>query len=364
MAENHQSPAVSIAGLFSWVVRLAAVSGTLGVVFVHAWSFASPEAEWTPLLLFAFAAIVGASYLHWAAVGGLLVAVMAAVRKQRVSGVIAGLGVGLAVGPTLLGTVGSWLQIADHDGRPELTVYSANLLNGRGDVDVLVADIRGIDPDVILLQETTPALEAAVLERLEDAYPHVVRAPRDDAFGQTVLSRLAFTRSPVVYPSTGVVPRRGWVPQIGVWVEVPSVFVVSDPGPPAEVEIWNVHVFPPVGLGFVRDQDRMGRGLLEVVERSTADAVVLAGDFNCSEDGPIVRRFTNRGFQSAHRSLGGVAGWTWPARRLPLLRTRLDHVLVRGRGGIDAEFVEQGRGEANGSDHLPVWATIDLSRTR
>lgn len=303
----------------------------------------------------AFVAIVGASYLHLAAMAGAGLAALAVFRKQWITCVIASLGMLLALLP--LGAALSAERAPASEA--DLTVYSANLLYGRARLDEVASEVRMRNVDVILLQESTPKSERRIIELLGGEYPYIVQAARDGAFGQTTLSRFPFTRPAVIYPPTSLEPIGPRIPQIGCWVRVPLGDSQS-----AEIEIWNVHTLPPLGFSHVIDQDRLSRGFVELAGVSVADAMILAGDFNCPEAGPVVQRLLRVGFESAHLADGAFTGWTWPAGKLLLMRTRIDQILSRNGTRAQLRLKTQSRGQQNGSDHLPVWASYDIVKLR
>ncbi|MEM9374163.1 MAG: endonuclease/exonuclease/phosphatase family protein [Planctomycetota bacterium] len=80
-------------------------------------------------------------------------------------------------------------------GGPRLSVLSANLLFGRGDDELLLAQIRSADPDIVLLQEYTPG-SAGLAEALAGSHPHAVELPRRGAFGMAVFSKRPFVGRP------------------------------------------------------------------------------------------------------------------------------------------------------------------------
>ena len=236
---------------------------------------------------------------------------------------------------------GGSIRLPPESPGPRITVFSANLMYGRGDGQSLLKQIDEVDPDVVVLQEYTDGFAAQWESELLRRYPHSDRLPSDGAFGQATFSRLAFVETPRRYPRTEISPSRGWPAQTEVVVRVGE----------REVSVVNVHLLPPTGFTMVMDQHRMATGLQDVfgnVDRPT----VLAGDFNSNERGLPVRRLLDVGFHRARLSRA-----TWPRtgvfRHVPGIR--LDHVLYRG---THVSVLEKGVGADFGSDHRPVWATL------
>ncbi|MEO0512895.1 MAG: endonuclease/exonuclease/phosphatase family protein [Planctomycetota bacterium] len=335
----------------TWLLRGTAGVGTGGVTFIEAWSWATPVVDANWLAPLAFAGVVGMSYVLVIGLAGLVVAGIAAAARMFLTAGVAAAGTAIATGPLIAVWLTGSATVPPASGAAEIVVLSANVLYGRADIPTLVGDIERVSPDVVLIQEPTPGFERDLIEAIGGDYPHIVRASRPDATGQTTLSRLPFARPPAVrLVDAGSKTVADW-PQIGVWVEVGA----------AEAELWNVHLIPPVGFRQMRAQDGMARGFAEKLDESTADAIVLAGDFNAPERSSPLRRLTSRGAESVHHGRGRVFEWTWPVSKALLLRTRIDQALAAGRGGTAAVWVDGGRGSPNGSDHRPVWGRLAIT---
>lgn len=230
--------------------------------------------------------------------------------------------------------------VVEGDGAT-LTVMSANLMYGRADAAALAGLIERERPDVVCLQEYTPAMHARLEPLLRGAYGHVVTWQREDAFGQAVFSRLAF------------VGEAEGVPGVGEW-RMPQGSVVVEVGG-ERVRVVNVHVLPPAALRLVQEQRRQVAWLAEDVEER-GGAVVLAGDFNAPIWTGHLRELRAAGLEGAHAARGVGRGSTWPGvgwkRWAPGIR--LDHVLFGGGVGcVEARVLE-----GVGSDHRPVVARL------
>lgn len=230
--------------------------------------------------------------------------------------------------------------------RPDLTVATFNLNFGlAGDPDTLEA-LEALEADVVVLQETNPAWERSIRERLSERYPHQRFVSSDwPAGGAGVLSRHPLRRfrvsdSPV-----------GWFPAIGVVVAAPA----------GDVQIIGLHLKPPVSAGgsviagyFSTPAER--RTEMEAHLQTLLDAdspAIVAGDFNEARGGGLaVARAA--GLVDALRG-DRTPTWRWPVGPF-VVRQKLDHVLYGpGLTCLDARVVEAGR-----SDHLPIVARFVL----
>lgn len=255
--------------------------------------------------------------------------------------------------PLLAMSLGPWLVAAvlprGGGGAPDpgaridgtLLVLSVNLLS-TSDADAAVLEqVDRHRPDVILVQEITPATYERMRATLAEDYPHAVGAPREDHFGQAVFSRVAFTRPALLYPR-----RAGWdVPQIMAFVDLGG----------REVCLWNVHLLPPVSFEGVMWQAARGAEMAGVAAE-TGVPTLVCGDFNSPWTGQPLDSLRRGGYTEAHRAAGRGPGNTWPRRSVLRFApgVRIDHVAVPP----EMRCVEAWTGEDTGSDHRPVFARV------
>ncbi len=220
---------------------------------------------------------------------------------------------------------------------PDLIVKTYNVNYGlAGEQDTTEAIGAG-SPDIVLLQETTPAWERVVRERYAEAYPHMAFIEGPGAGGQGVLSRFP-VRTVEVLPSPV-----GWFPAWLLQVELPS----------GSLQVLGLHLKPPYAErgGFVVGAFTTGDDRLEELDvylsflESSLPTVVL-GDFN-ERRGPSIRLLEERGFADALPR--GEETWRWTVAGIELTGA-LDHVFhCDGLRAVEAEVQDLGR-----SDHLPV----------
>lgn len=236
-------------------------------------------------------------------------------------------------------------------GKPTITVMSVNLLYGRADAGSLARIVHDIRPDVILFQEYTPESAQHLTQALGEAFPHRIEFPRDDAFGQAIYSRTAFTGPSRTYP-----PGPGWTePQLRAQIDFAGSPLV----------LMDVHVLPPIGMAYVRAQRKATLGLAaasaaEVQSTAGGGAFIIAGDFNATPESANIQTMLAAGLSSAHADAGWGRGSTWP--RDTFLRyapgVRIDHILYAGR----LDCLECGVCDDIGSDHRPTYARFTTPR--
>ncbi len=229
---------------------------------------------------------------------------------------------------------------------PTLVVVAANLERGEKDPRRQAEAVVGLDADVLLLVEHTPATrDALIAAGLATAFPHLADDVDPGYFGSLVASRRPIG-------ATRAVDLGGRPGQL-VDLDVDGT----------EVRVVPVHTQAPI---FDRDVD-VWHATVEATA-AVADAapgpVVLAGDWNATGGH---RRF--RGALRRHRlaDASAVRGrrWypTWPVDA-PLLGLRppplltLDHVVVSD----DVEVIDLARLDLPGSDHKGLRAVLRLPR--
>ena len=221
------------------------------------------------------------------------------------------------------------------DGR-ELRLLLANVLSSNTEFDRLFALIDNDQPDVIVLQEVSPAW-AAELKRLDGAYPHQVVEAREGNFGIAVLSRYPLAAAATVASEP---------------LELPTIIATLDvKGRP--LQLVGTHPTIPLGAAGYGARNTQLATIADLLRKTTGARVVL-GDLNASMWDLNYRVFEARtGLRNVRRGFGIVP--TWPVF-LPFAMIPIDHVLVSGEIGVR----DVRTGPRIGSDHLPLVATITL----
>jgi endonuclease/exonuclease/phosphatase (EEP) superfamily protein YafD len=234
---------------------------------------------------------------------------------------------------------------------PSFTVMTWNVNWGGPEPEAVAQTLIEIGPDVVCLQETTPAWEAFLAPRLRSIYPHQVfcHSSKFPAAGFAVLSK-----NPIL--------KREGAPEAG-GVFGAGLFVVQTPVGP--VQFWNTHLHPPFNLetgdldlfttATIR-RDEVAR-LWDLTDHS-APAIFL-GDMNEGDNGDAVRWLEKKGLVDALWEFDRTTyTWQWPLGWLTL-RERLDHVLYPPPlYCLKAYVMDRGA-----SDHRPVVASFEKRPT-
>jgi endonuclease/exonuclease/phosphatase (EEP) superfamily protein YafD len=275
-------------------------------------------------------------YLNWAAAVAAVLLVIAGQRWLAAAALLLLL-VGIAVrSPVLLA-----------DSQPTgstvpLRILTANLHNGTADPKaVAVADHE--HADILVVQELPPSLADSLgQEGLASEFPYTVLLPRPHAAGVGIWSRF-----PIVQTSTITRYQLGAV-----------TATVRMPGAASDVVIATIHLAGPWPQPLDRwrsEIDRLPETLRQLVGAAGPGAVIVAGDFNATEDFRPFRRLLDAGFKDARgRAVSGMDR-TYPADSVVPPIIGIDHILTYNSWARDTHTVL-----IAGSDHRGLGATIHI----
>ena len=227
---------------------------------------------------------------------------------------------------------------ASGESGERLRVMALNTyFNGADDASI-IAETRRIDPDVLVLSETSSAEVAAV----EGGTGLTSTSPVDDSGGASGTAVLVRPGTPV----SDVVEDRGLTGH-----QTPSARVSV----PAPVDVYGVHTLPPAFSDLISGWEENLATLRDSFEASDVP-LVLAGDFNATVAHPEFRDFLDRTGLTRCEGSSGVqrltGSPTWPD---PFPLVRIDHILVR-----DGICEDGGTVQVEGTDHRGVWADISV----
>ncbi|MFF5365797.1 endonuclease/exonuclease/phosphatase family protein [Streptomyces sp. NPDC013187] len=216
-------------------------------------------------------------------------------------------------GVVLLGLLAWYIEPygkVDHpSGRPvaDLRVLTSNVEFGQG-TGSLLATVRREKPDVVFVEECDSACDALLKRDLSQDYPHRRAVEGGGSEGSVILSRFPLR------PTAGVPGTMGMPGAVADVDGHPVRLQLAHPMPPlpGQVDLWRRE------LGALRDAAGADPGT----------PLVLAGDFNASQDHAAFRRILDTGLRDASRLNGADRTATWPARTAPTFGVQIDHVLV------------------------------------
>ncbi|MEK8073386.1 endonuclease/exonuclease/phosphatase family protein [Rhodococcoides navarretei] len=274
------------------------------------------------------ALVVGAPYLG---VASILAVILFAAARSRLGSAVA-----VVVTVAVVGVqVPMFLADGPDNTGPELSVLTINVAHGDADAASIVDAVRSNDVDILAVQELTPEevteLQAAGIDEL---LPFSFTAALPVADGTGLWSRTPLTDGTRL-------DNFGFVPvQAGTTVDGQDLTLVSfhamSPATPRHTTEWDA------------DLARM-RSIME----SYQGTVIVAGDFNATNDHRQFRTLASSPFSDAADAAGAGLFRTFPSER-PL--ARLDHVVTSEN--VSALSVQPLA--IPESDHLAVLAEVQL----
>ncbi|WP_219825244.1 endonuclease/exonuclease/phosphatase family protein [Nonomuraea typhae] len=282
-----------------------------------------PAWPWVPLVAFT----------PYVALASIVPAALSAVRRRWPAAAVAA----LSCATLAAGVLPRYLPDANPAAAgPPLRVLAANLQIGQGEPEALLALVRSLRPDVLTLQELTPATAARIEALgLRDLLPHAVVRAAPGAAGSAV-----YARHPVRE-----------LPLPGHFRQARAVMTVAG----REVDVVSVHPCAPRYDG----PSPCWREGLDTLPRAEGRLRVLAGDFNATLDHPPLRDLLASGYRDAADVAGQGLTNTWPMRGWGLLPgVAIDHVLAGAPIAVTAFSAHT----LAGTDHRPVFAALRLPR--
>ncbi|GAA3794338.1 endonuclease/exonuclease/phosphatase family protein [Streptomyces coacervatus] len=188
----------------------------------------------------------------------------------------------------------------------EFKVLTSNVEFGRG-TGSLVPEIRRHKPDMVFVEECEYTCQARLKQEFGADYPYRQAVAAEGSAGSIILSR---------FPLKGTEGVAGTMGMPGAVADVHGHAVrlqLAHPVPPlpGQVDVWRRE------LGRLRD-----------VAAATRTPMILAGDFNASQDHAAFRRTLDTGMRDTARLTDHDRTPSWPSRTAPPFGAQIDHVLV------------------------------------
>ncbi|MDI9929605.1 endonuclease/exonuclease/phosphatase family protein [Rhodococcus sp. IEGM 1354] len=274
------------------------------------------------------ALVVGSPYLGVATIAALL---LFAAARSRIGSAVAAVVTVAVVGVQ----VPMFLADGPNNSGPDLSVLTVNVAHGDADAGAIVDGVRDHDVDVLAVQELTPEEVVDLQDAgLDDLLPFSFTAALPVADGTGLWSRTPLTDGTRL-DDFGFVPVQANTVVDGTALTLVSFHSMS-PATPRHTTQWDA------------DLARM-RAIMDTYDNT----VIVAGDFNATDDHRQFRTLASAPFSDAADAAGAGLFRTFPSER-PL--ARLDHVVtsdsIRARSVQPLPIPE--------SDHLAVLATVQL----
>ncbi|MBS2006145.1 MAG: endonuclease/exonuclease/phosphatase family protein [Cyanobacteria bacterium SZAS TMP-1] len=218
---------------------------------------------------------------------------------------------------------------------PGLSLLQYNVHSSNKKYDQLIEYAGRVKPDILCLEEVTPAWVAG-LTPLRKNYPYEVTRARDDNFGIAIFSRYPLKDAAIL--SLGKAGLPSAFARVELRGKVYSI-VATHPLPPVTGESYNLR----------NDQYK---ALADFAKKDTGAGFILAGDFNCVPWSAHFMSLLSASSLKDSRAGFGL-GESWPVNCF-VLRIPIDNVLVAKNIRVRVRRVEPDLG----SDHLPVYVEL------
>lgn len=253
-----------------------------------------------------------------------------------------------------------------------IEALTLNVWGNNHDLNKIEGWIRQNQPDIITLQEISPAYANNSLPNLRDLYPYQSSQPDNTRWGGNItLSRFPILTSEYVDLN---VPEEANPERLVLDVDGHRLVVynVHLAWPSGNMSRTNDHLSAPSDNFYVQTlfnfddtiRNQQIAGLLAHVRQET-DPVIVAGDFNTSDFSSTYDQIAGQ-LHDSFREMGWGLGGSWPvaqARGLPAFlppAIRIDYIWHNN--GL--RTVNAWQGPPVGSDHLPLFATLELTEDR
>ena len=251
-------------------------------------------------------------------------------------------------------TVPSIFRPSGQAGGATLRVMTANLLVSNDDRSAVTGLLLAERPDVVALQELSPAMAEHLGRELRAQYPYQLLESAESPMGLGILSRYPIRRERM---GEGL-PRTCFCQRVLVDVGTRTTTLVNVHPWPPKVGYFRVGRLP-IPTSFAPEQTKRGlEAAQEGLEGRTGSLIVL-GDFNLSDRQPLYREL-RRTLLDAHAEAGWGLGLSFPALNVEGLPTvslvRIDYILHDR--SLTARSARTGR--TPGSDHRHVVADLAL----
>lgn len=222
---------------------------------------------------------------------------------------------------------------------------------GGGDLTVATHNVNAENPDPTGTADAIAASGAQVValeELTADAVPVYGKALAKTYPYHSVAGTVGLWSK---YPLSGTRPvdiQLGWTRAMRTTVATPqgavAVFVAHLPS-----------VRVKMHAGFTASQrDTSADALGEAISDETLDKVILLGDLNGTMNDRALNGVTSQ-MRSTQGAAGSGFGFSWPAS-FPM--ARIDQIMVKGVEPVTSWTLPE-----TGSDHLPIAAKVDLTRS-
>lgn len=221
-------------------------------------------------------------------------------------------------------------------------LLTSNVLQKNEKTDLLIQEMKKLDPDVAVFTETDQNWSNAIKKGIGSDYPYKVEVPLDNTYGMLLYSKLKLNKTEVKYIVDDSIPS----------IHTELVLKSGD-----RVQLHAIHPTPPMPQHNPSSSDRDAEMMKTALEARDADIpVVVIGDFN-----DVAWSSTTSMFQKVGELLDVRKGRsfynTFNARSF-IMRWSLDQIFVSEEFRV--KNIDTGADIK--SDHFPYYADLYLQK--
>jgi vancomycin resistance protein VanJ len=225
-----------------------------------------------------------------------------------------------------------------------LKIMSYNL-HGIKKINGIMEVIRKEKPDILLIQEYSPALVSRSFHGLDNLYPELYVDKTSKYFGQAIFSR---------YP----------LKQVSAELDKGRIQKILIETPAGQIAIWNVHPIPPYLIPPEQYDAQMSSLVADIAK--TKGPLIVAGDFNATDQSETYRMINNY-LKDSYWEAGWGFGFSYPAPPYTFMDSgiqigplwRIDHIFhSQDFIAISAHTLSK----SGGSDHFPIVAEFSMMK--
>ncbi len=323
--------------LWSVLQSVIVIYGLLASGYVVAWRLAGEDWRWVAFLN---------NFIPWGALIAAVLGVLGLLSRLRL--LLAGMQIPLlAVFALVYGDLLLPPPTIDKPAGTDLTVATFNIHSEGSDPETILRTIKGMDADMIAVQELGPEHAALFSTDLHDKYPYQLLFASRDSHGVGLLSRYPITDYSVFHT------HHKYVRHVRVIVQIEDTPVI----------VYITHPHSPYNM-FTRYNDTQRRHeMADLRERLQADSgpLLVLCDCNMTQGGDDYHKL-DRMLDDFFREVGWGMGFTFPAKSfrqtgyLPPM-VRIDYVWHNDAFTAYDAYVGSSGGT---SDHRPMVARLVL----
>lgn len=232
------------------------------------------------------------------------------------------------------------VKAASNGAKNLIKVYTANVLQKNKDMELLIAEVKEQDADILLFTEVDNQWQTEINNAIGRRYNYKISRPLDNTYGMSFYSKLPLVDPKIDYLASDSIPS----------VHTKVVLRSGD-----TIQLHGIHPTPPMPQENPKSTDRDAE-MMKVAKMSLDSElpVIVFGDFNDVAWSQTTRLFKNVSELLDVRMGRGLFN-TFNAKNM-IMRWPLDHIFVSEHFRI----VEVERGSKINSDHFPFYTMLSF----